>query len=161
LSSSSDPIRAARRRLIVTAATIAVGAAACAVWAFRPLASSSAEAPRLQARDAPVLTDVIAPVDLDRTAFDALLWNPAPAEAGAAAGSPRGATRNAVRLTLVGVVEEGGVRTAALYDPAQDRLVLATTGDRIGAYTVRSVDADRVELATGRRTFLLRLREDR
>lgn len=96
---------------------------------------------------------------LDVATFDVALWNPPP--------GPEPAVPPAVverveplRLQLLGIVHSAGVLRAALYDPQDDRIHLVADGATIGAVSVVRVAADEVELADGRRTHRLRIRED-
>src|SRR5262249_7564956 len=94
---------------------------------------------------------------IDPAAFDARLWNPA---AGAVVASAEAAPTLAaapLRLQLVGVIEENGQLTAALYDPDKDELRLVRDGMSIGQQRVTGITLAVVTPADGLGTGELKL----
>ena len=88
-----------------------------------------------------------APIDVN--AFDRQLWftPPPPPARKKSARSAAARTAPRVQLQLVSVTSEKDGRTAALYDPARDRLHLVREGDRIHDQSVDRVELDRVRVS--------------
>ena len=133
---------------------------ASAVWAFLPTKVPSSDA---ASSATPLATPATLEPDrprFDPSAFQARLWNapPAPRVEPEPADTRREA---ALALQLISLIESGGTLSAAIYDPAQDRLAIVKAGDAVGAYTVESITRDGVEVARAGRAQRLALREDR
>ncbi|HMN96843.1 MAG TPA: hypothetical protein PKC43_10225 [Phycisphaerales bacterium] len=61
------------------------------------------------------------------------------------------------RIDLVGIVVERGTFRAAVYLPAEDRLIVVSEGDRIGPFLIRRVSAGEIELESGMRVITIKL----
>lgn len=156
--------RLTRERAITTAgmacAIITYGAAVW--WATRPAGSIAIDA-RI---DEPIAPATFSPnTRLDASIFDVVLW-PEPKQAETAqATSAQVSTPSpppppppaAISLTLVAIVEAEGRWQVALYDPGEQRIVLAGEGDAVGAVRVREVTASTVLLELAGRTRQLAL----
>ena len=161
LPSTNDPILAWRRRIAATALGGAAAVAACAWWALRgPTTAPAAILPAAPPQDPPGVETPEAPGPLawDAAVFDVALWNPPPRPPPPA---PAVAERvEPLRLQLLGIVTTADGLRAALYDPQDDRIHLVSDGGMIGAIGVVRVGDGVVELADGRRTHVLRTREE-
>ena len=158
LRSSVDPILVHRRRTVAAVALGGLLVAAALIWAVQPPAvvgnTTTTDHVALPS-NAPATPR--APLDI--SGFAAVLWH-VPAEA-APPSKPKvaAATSRPLRLQLIGITTEEGVRHAALYDLDADRLLIVAAGDRIGDHEVATVDDDAVELTDGQRTTRLALLE--
>lgn len=135
--------------------------ALCAWWAVR---AERRPPPILEAVSAPLAETPpetppeAGPQRLDVASFEVALWNPPPK---AAPPAPAVVERaEPLRLQLLGIVHTAEGLRAALYDPEDDRIHLVADGESIGRVAVVRVADQVVELADGRRTHLLRIREE-
>jgi len=133
---------------------------ACAVWAFLPAQIPGAEAASPVAPAAPPGAPEPDRPGFDPGAFQARLWH-APAVPEVAPQPVESSREMAVALQLISLIESGDVLSAAIYDPAQDRMAIVKAGDAVGAYTIESITWDGVEIARDGRPQRLALREDR
>ncbi|MFT3684283.1 MAG: GspE/PulE family protein [Phycisphaerales bacterium] len=150
----ANPVRAAMDPLIgpqQAARRWLLGAVVCvplAVWAC--LSVTPHVGPARQP-DAPVATPVRQPTRpaVELAAFDAPIWTLDPPPAVVAAPPP-------LRLQLVGLVREGDVLKAVLYNQETDELVVVKDGDRVGAggRSVTKIEATGVTLSDGRRLLM-------
>jgi len=96
-------------------------------------------------------TDPAARAPLDQRAFAAKLWNqparqPDPAPSAAAKIDPP----KPLNLQLIGIIiDEAGVRKAAIYDPDADRTLIVSGGDAVRDFQVISITATGIELSDG------------
>jgi len=160
--------RLARERLLTLAVLSSLGAAAGpAVWwsmlPVRPLQLDAvSEREEGQSKSE-------ASSQLDPSVFDLVLW-PEPASAIEEQRTSAAASRTApvapppppvpINLSLVAIVEDEQGWRVALYDPSEQRLVIAAGGERVGRVLVREVTAETVLLELAGRTTRLALRED-
>lgn len=155
--------RLTRERAITAGALVGVTAASgvAAWWAMQP-------APPLAMERAPDFTldeaTRLAAQPLDASVFDVVLWPESeqvkPAQsAGVAAATPAPPPPPLaqINLTLVAIVQAGDGWQVALYDPNEQRIVLAGEGDAVGAVRVREVTASTVLLEAAGRTRTLAL----
>lgn len=164
MRSTSDPIRAWKRRERSAIAIAGIALALSLGWALRPLPSVPAidaglDAPPPDGRG----DETVEP--LDRAAFAAAIWNPPAAPERPAARVERTPPAPPPRLQLIGIVhdtdEDGtALLRAALYDPDTDKLHLVASGERVGAVTVASIESGVVSLESAGRTNRLALREE-
>lgn len=156
--------RLARER-IITIASLACATVACGTtgwWAQRPRDHTDIDT-RIDESITPAT--VIADERLDASAFDLVLWpepekneTAQPAAAQASTPSPPPPPLPAsINLTLVAIVEAEGGWQVALYDPGEQRIVLAGEGDAVGAVRVREVTASTVLLELAGRARQLAL----
>jgi hypothetical protein len=151
-----------RRRIHATWLAGAAAITSCALWAAAPPGESSRpDGAVVVAAPLPKLVNA-PPNPIDPQAFTARLWNPGPAEQASQVAQHEVAVRSATMpLQLIGIINEAGQLKAALYDPQTDRVLIVTSGDRIGQHTITQISASTVELSDGRFTSRLKLREDR
>ena len=165
MPSPSDPIRLWRRRERLTLAAGGCAVFAVLVWAFVPLAPVPEVSTEIHAPTFERFTHR-SPLPLDRAAFAAKLWNPAPKPVTAiVVPEPRQAVAPPPRLQLIGIVNESAaddssVLRAALYDPDTDRLHIVESGKSIGRVRVASVAVDAVRLDIDGREATLALRDE-
>ncbi|MFI4883196.1 MAG: hypothetical protein ACIAQU_11490 [Phycisphaerales bacterium JB064] len=156
--------RMARER-VITIAAAASGITVCgaAVWWAQQPADNFAIDSRFGESIAPA-TDS-ADTQLDASVFDVVLW-PEPKQAETAqVASARVSTPSpppppppaSINLTLVAIVEAEEGWQVALYDPSEQRIVLAGVGDMVSAVRVREVTASTVLLELAGRTRQLAL----
>jgi len=151
-----------RRRLRATWLAGSAAITSCVLWAAAPLGESSRpDGAVVVAALSPKLVKAT-PNPIEPQAFTARLWNPRPAEQASQVAQQEIAARSAtMRLQLIGIINEAGQLKAALYDPQTDRVLIVTSGDRVGQHTITQISASTVELSDGRFTSRLKLREDR
>jgi hypothetical protein len=93
---------------------------------------------------------------LEQSAFAANLWHtppgPAPVTVAKAPEPPK-----PLNVQLIGIINEAGVRKAALYDMETDRLVIVSDGDSIRGHTIKSITEKTIELTDGRSSQTLTL----
>lgn len=159
--------RLARQRLLTTSmcgiASTAVAAAGW--WMLQPMVPASPISPGVEHSNP--IEPGTEPVLLDASAFNQVLWHepeapveperPSPTTVAIPPPPPPPA---AIALTLVAIVEEGPAWRVALYDPKEQRLVLAAEGESVGRVVVKEVTRDTVLLELAGRTQRLAL-EDR
>jgi hypothetical protein len=155
--------RLTRERAITAGVLVDVTAASGVAvwWAMQP-------APPLAMERAPEVTSVegtrLAAQPLDASIFDIVLW-PEPeqvdpahsATVAAAATTPPPPPPAPINLSLIAIVEADTGWQVALYDPSEQRIVLAGEGDAVGAVRVREVTASTVLLELAGRTRQLAL----
>ncbi len=102
---------------------------------------------------------------LNLVAFGAPIWDPPPPPPKAPAPAPPPPPPPPVRLQLLGIACDGSVRPgepdaflAALYDEAQDKVLVVKKGDAIGTAKVITVSIEAVELSDTYGTRRLALR---
>jgi hypothetical protein len=94
---------------------------------------------------------------IDAKAFaTAKLWNPVPPPRQAEAPMPKEPAKPP-RLQLVGIINENGVLSAALYDQDDDRLLIVASGDTIKDQTVVQITSNEVLLKSEHASHRLRL----
>ena len=154
-----DPVLTLNRsiaRLRVAGGALAVVAG---VWALWPQ-----ETPTLQLAKVENASGAAhqPPSPAVRSDFLALkLWTPPPPPVEThkpAAPAPR----LPLKLQLVGITRESGEGTlrAALYDPETDKLLIVTSGERAGVFTVASLTKDEIGLMDEQGVRILSLRDD-
>ena len=162
LQSPNDPIRMIKRRGWATWLVGSLAIASCAFWAVAP--ADDPDQPDLFTTLVEPSTESISddsPQAFDDQSFSARLWNPPPGS-GPAPPAPKSDRRPPPpRLELIAIINDGGERRAAVYDPDTDRIRIVASGDQISDLTVTSVSADAVELSDGRATVRLTLKEER
>lgn len=162
LQSPNDPIRVIKRRVWATWLVGSLAIASCAFWALPP--ADDPDQPHLVTTLAEPSTEPISddsPPAFDDQSFSARLWNP-PQGSEPAPPAPKAARRPPPpRLELIAIINDGGERRAAVYNPDTDRIRIVGSGDQISELTVTSVSADAVELSDGRATVRLTLKEER
>lgn len=144
--------RLTRERAITAGALVGVTVASGVAvwWALQP-------APPLAMERAPDLTldegTRLAAQPFDASVFDVVLWpeseqvEPAQsATVAAATPTPPPPPPAPISLTLIAIVEADTGWQVALYDPSEQRIVLAGEGDAVGAVRVREVTASTVLL---------------
>lgn len=155
--------RLTRERAITAGMLVGVTAASGVAvwWAKQP-------APPLAMERAPDLTPDegtrLAAQPLDASVFDVVLW-PEPeqvetaqsATVASATPTPPPPPPAPINLTLIAIVEVDTGWQVALYDPSEQRIVLAGEGDAVGAVRVREVTASTVLLELAGRTRQLAL----
>lgn len=140
---------------MIVVSGIAVG------WALQP-------APPLVIENAPELQPAegkrIAAQPLDASVFDVVLWPEPPQIASdqtavttAATPTPPPTPPAQINLSLIAIVEADTGWRVALYDPNEQRIVLAREGDAVGLVRVREVTATTVLLELAGRTRQLAL----
>ena len=128
------------------------GAAALALaswWALGPLGPPPGETVGGSAAAAPDPpgTPARQSVVLDVAAFGAPLWVAPPPPPPPPKEAPPPPPPPPLRLQLLAVIQEGpGVRTAMLYDPDTDALLIVAAGERIGGRSVEAVTDDGVTI---------------
>ncbi|MEQ8845670.1 MAG: hypothetical protein RIB58_12530 [Phycisphaerales bacterium] len=155
--------RLTRERAITAGALVGVTAASglAVWWALQP-------APPLAMDRAQELTPDegtrLAAQPLDASAFDVVLWSEpeelTPAEAAtvaAATPEPPPPPPAQINLSLIAIVEADTGWQVALYDPGEQRIVLAGAGDAVGTVRVREVTESTVLLELAGRTRQLAL----
>ena len=160
--------RRARERVVTAALLLCLAgvAGSAAWWSVQPPSSPELN---IELETGEVQSSSIANSPIDASVFDLVLWpepEPVVAEQATrtAASQP---TRTPpppppapINLALVAIVQEEQDFRVALYDPAEQRLVVAAEGERVGQVVVREVTADTVLLELAGRTRRLALRED-
>ncbi|WP_458789222.1 hypothetical protein [Adonisia turfae] len=159
--------RLARERLLTVALLSCAGATAgvAAWWSMPPVQPIELDAvPQLEERSS--TSDSTS--QLNPSVFDLVLW-PEPAPAIEEQRTTAATSRTApiappppapISLSLVAIVEDEQGWRVALYDPSEQRLVIAAGGERVGRVLVREVTAETVLLELAGRTTRLALRED-
>ncbi len=163
MTARRDPSRGLRKRLLITQIVGVLAAAACAVWAFTSLSSTTVELAQFAEPD----SDTVSPTTpiteigaLDAGAFTAAIWySPEIEAADLVEANDSASSQRAARLQLVGIIHENGANMAALYDPDLDRLFIVSNGDRIHRHQVIDIGAKSIQLSDGRATVRLNLRE--
>ena len=160
--------RLARERLVTVALLSCLSSLAGVAtwWAMQPARSIDVEiAPHTQEST----TTAIARTPMDASVFELVLWpesapvveDPSATAASiASARTPPPPPPASINLSLVAIVEDEYGWRVALYDPGEQRLVLAAEGERVGQVVVREVTAETVLLELAGRTGRLALRED-
>ena len=133
--------------------------AGLAMWSWRPLKDLEQGVVEVRLREPPSDPSDSLHVPLDRSAFTAKLWNPPLPEVSNEATAQRTIPTKPLRLQLVGIIDDGQSLRAAVYDPETDRLLILASGERVQKHTVTSITADAIELANGRSSHRLTLRE--
>jgi hypothetical protein len=150
-----------RRRIRATWLAGAAAITSCVLWAAAPLGESNQPNGAVVVAAPSSKLVKATPKPIEPQAFTARLWNPRPAEQASQVAQQEVAARSAtMRLQLIGIINEGGQLKAALYDPQTDRVLIVTSGDRVGQHTITRISASTVELSDGRFTSRLKLRED-
>ncbi|MCW5757962.1 MAG: hypothetical protein KIT54_12065 [Phycisphaeraceae bacterium] len=161
-----------QRERAISGAMVACVTIACAGatwWATRPIEQTK----RTSNLGVPPVSDaIVAGHALDASVFDVVLWpeqlpdpgEPARSAMAAAATpplppppAPQPPPPAPINLTLVAIVEAGDGWRVALYDPSEQRLVLASAGEAVGAVRVREVTSSTVLLELAGRTRRLAL----
>lgn len=155
----TDPIRAIKRRMAITVVLAIAAALACAKWSMSPLGSLAVTAPALRKGSNPQAVPDGQEKPLDKRAFAIQLWRTPPKAVETAARSAE--SPRPLNLQLIGITNEGGQYHAAVYDVGADRLVIVTSGDRIGQFLITSVSPNSVELSDGQVKQSLALLQER
>ncbi|UYV13683.1 MAG: hypothetical protein NCW75_05210 [Phycisphaera sp.] len=152
-----------RERAVTTIAlaSVMVASGTAVWWALQPVPPLVIEnAPELHSAEG----QLIAAQPLNASVFDIELW-PEPVQAATAQATPTTVTTPSppppppapINLSLIAIVETDTGWQVALYDPSQQRIVLAGEGDVVGAVRVREVTATTVLLELAGRTRQLAL----
>ena len=145
----------------ITLSSVMVASGTAVWWSLQPVPPLVIEnAPELQSAE----SQLIAAQPLDASVFDIVLW-PEPVQAAttqAAATTVRTPTLPPpppapINLSLIAILEADTGWQVALYDPEEQRIVLASKGDTVGAVRVREVTATTVLLELAGRTRQLAL----
>lgn len=158
--------RLTRERAVtaIAMASVIVASGIAAWWALQP-------APPFVVENAPELQSTeglrVAAQPLDASAFDVVLW-PDSEQAALAHSTTAAVTTPTppppppaqISLSLIAIVEADTGWEVALYDPGEQRIVLAGQGDSVGAVRVREVTATTVLLELAGRTRQLALQGD-
>ena len=129
--------------------------AAFGTWALWPLRAIDIKTPAIDAQPAAPQDPGVPPLDL--AAFHAPLWVAQPGPPPPPAPAPPPAP---MRLQLIAIVRESGAFKAALYDPDQDRLVIAGRGESIAGREIRDVRAGDVMLLDAGQSRTLSLKPE-
>lgn len=151
-NNSVDPIHAARqatRRIVI----LGVACAACTLaWAFLPSRRSEWNQPVVLAPAAgsdATLGESAQTPPVDAAAYRVALWVPPPPPPAA----PAKPQPIALNLQLLGIHHERSgdhdILRATLYDPATDRIHIVADGDKLGAFTIASVNTKGVDVSDG------------
>jgi|GEM_PF-4276412 len=155
------------RERVVTAGAMACVVAASGIavsWALQPVPLLVIENALEHSSDVGVR---VASQPLDASVFDVVLW-PAPEQAPPVQPATVATTTPIrppnspvpINLSLIAIVEADAGWQVALYDPGEQRIVLASKGDTVGAVNVREVTATTALLELAGRTRQLALQED-
>jgi hypothetical protein len=140
----------------IAIASVMVASGTAVWWALQP-------APPMVIQVAPELQSVegtsVAAQPLDASVFDIELW-PEPVQAATTQAAATTVTTPTppppppapINLSLIAIVEAETGWQVALYDPNEQRIVLAGEGDALGAVRVREVTATTVLLELAGRT---------
>ncbi len=160
--------RLARERVKtgIVAACAAVALATVVWWAWGPITAAPVVLDGPHQESAPQIAH--AP-PMDASVYDQNLWHvppqgssPAAEQATTIPTTPPPTPPATINLTLVAIVQDdrdGGRWRAALYDPVEQRLVLAASDDRVGRVIVREVTDRTVLLELSGRERLLALED--
>lgn len=161
--SASDPVRIWQLRAIGVWLVALGGIGALAAWP-RTLGAERLESSQeaLLVHGAPKVGVAESPLPLDMRVFQAAVWNPpkvpvpvrAAVEATPNPPPPPPAPPPGPMPVLLAIMQEDASdpasRAALLYDPAEDRILVARVGDRVLGRAVVSVERQHAEL-TGER----------
>ena len=162
-----DPIKSLRKRLAVTRAVGALAITVTAGWTF--MLPTHVDLPQI---DIAAVLDAAADesepgqahsgVRFEPEDFNVRLWNPPvpPSPAPEIAGGDARAPDPPPPLRLIGIISDGDILRAALYDLEQDRLLIVQHGESVRDYIVQRIDHARVVLQQGDRSHELRLKDD-
>lgn len=145
----------------IALASVIVASGTAVWWALKPVSPFVIEnAPEIQSAEG----THVAAQPLDASVFDIELWaEPVQAATTQAAATtvttptPPPPPAAPINLSLIAIVETGTGWQVALYDPGEQRIVLAGEGDAVGAVRVREVTATTVLLELAGRTRQLAL----
>ena len=165
----NDPIRAWRRRILLTWLIGTVAVALLCIWALRAPAGQSVQAPDFSTFKQSDPTENNDATELDPAVFNVALWNPPPPEnpppkAPGTDENSRGEQKPTkpprdLKIQLVAIVRDGKERRAALYDASTQRLAIFKEGQVLkSGPTVATVTDGYVDLKTGDQLFRLSLR---
>ena len=160
LRSPNDPIRSLKRSMRITWLIGVVVIAGFALWGWRPLNDLNQGVVSIELREPPSELPDSPRARFDKSAFTAKLWNPRSPEVSNEVVAQRTVPSKLLRLQLVGIIDDGQSLRAAVYDPETDRLLILASGERVHHHTVTSITADAIELANGRSSHRLTLREE-
>lgn len=161
-----DPIQRVRRQSNVITLIGVVILVFFGMWTFWPKAGRGLPLLDLDLRAPAPNADSVESDDspLNQELFaSARLWHPLLPAQGLQSTVDKTPTVTRPHLQLIGIIDEGPQRFAALYHTETDKLLIVTSGDRIEPYLVESVSRDGVELVDGRHTtrLLVKRQEDR
>ncbi len=137
-----------------------------AIWALRAPPSPSEVATEVATltrlttpkADESLHADDEAPLDAD--VFTVKLWNPPQTAINESQLTSQSTNRREpLRLELIGIIQEHGVRKAALYDPDTDRLRIVAGGEKLNEYTIGTVTRSAVTLDDGLSKQTIELRD--
>ena len=150
-----------RQRWLLAIATPML--AGLTTWAFMPLHAVIPDAPALQVRQSTDQRTQNSAPEIEPEVFAVTLWNPPP--------PPTAAVEVAVQpppkplnIQLIGIITEGDIAKAALYDADNDRLLIIADGDQLRGHVVHIQGEGTegiVELKDGQTTRRLALRPEK
>jgi hypothetical protein len=129
----------------------------CAIWALRPPAQVNPPPASHHTTEGAVSPVRQTTNRIEHSVFAAAsLWNvppKPPADPVAISEPPK-----PLKLQLIGIVSEGGMKKAALYDPDMDKLLIVSNGERVREFSITSITDVAVELTDGQSSRRLMLR---